>query len=125
MRLLLDTHIFLWAVAGSPLLKPSARRLIESAEEVYVSAASIWEVAVKARLGKIAADPQELTAAIGASGFLELSVSATHASGVAQLRPHHDDPFDRLLIAQALAEPLKLLTANQVLAEYSDIVVLV
>lgn len=125
MRLLLDTHIFLWAVAGSPLLKPSARRLIESAEEVYVSAASIWEVAVKARLGKIAADPQELTAAIGASGFLELSVSATHAAGVAQLRPHHDDPFDRLLIAQALAEPLKLLTANQVLAEYSDIVVLV
>jgi PIN domain nuclease of toxin-antitoxin system len=125
MRLLLDTHIFLWAVAGSPLLKPSARRLIESADEVYVSAASIWEVAIKARLGKIAADPHELTAAIGASGFLELSVSATHAAGSAQLRPHHDDPFDRLLIAQALAEPLKLLTADQVLAGYSDIVVLV
>jgi PIN domain nuclease of toxin-antitoxin system len=125
MRLLLDTHIFLWAVAGSPLLKPSARRLIESADEVYVSAASIWEVAIKARLGKIAADPHELTAAIGASGFLELSVSATHAAGVAQLGPHHNDPFDRLLVAQALAEPLKLLTADQVLAGYSDIVVLV
>jgi len=53
MRLLLDTHIFLWAVAGSPLLKPSARRLIESADEVYVSAASIWEVAIKARLGRL------------------------------------------------------------------------
>ena len=125
MRLLLDTHIFLWAVAGSPLLKPSARRLIESADEVYVSAASIWEVAIKARLGKIAADPVELTAAIGASGFLELSVSATHAAGVARLEPHHNDPFDRLLIAQALAEPLKLVTADQVLAEYSDVVVLV
>lgn len=125
MRLLLDTHIFLWAVAGSPLLKPSARRLIESADEVYVSAASIWEVAIKARLGKVAADPHELTAAIGASGFLELPVSATHAAGVVRLQPHHSDPFDRLLIAQALAEPLKLVTADQVLAEYSDVVVLV
>ena len=125
MRLLLDTHIFLWAVAGSPLLKPAARRFIESADEVYVSAASIWEVAIKARLGKIAADPHELTAAIAASGFVELSVSATHAAGVVQLRSHHNDPFDRLLIAQALAEPLKLVTADQVLAEYSDIVVLV
>ena len=57
MRLLLDTHIFLWAVAGSPRLKPAARRLIESAEQVYVSAASIWEVAIKAQLGKIETDP--------------------------------------------------------------------
>jgi PIN domain nuclease of toxin-antitoxin system len=125
MRLLLDTHIFLWAVAGSPLLKPAARRLIESADEVYVSAASIWEVAIKARLGKIEADPRELTAAIEASGFLELPVSAAHAAGVAKLDLHHNDPFDRLLIAQALAEPLKLVTVDEVLAKYSDIVVLV
>src|SRR5665647_205648 len=125
MRLLLDTHIFLWAVAGSPLLKPPVRRLIESADEVYVSAASIWEVAIKARLGKIEADPHELTAAIEASGFLELPVSATHAAGVAKLELHHNDPFDRLLIAQALAEPLKLVTVDEVLAKYSDVVVLV
>jgi PIN domain nuclease of toxin-antitoxin system len=125
MRLLLDTHIFLWAVAGSRLLKPMTRRLIESADEVYVSAASIWEVAVKARLGKIEADPRELTAAIEASGFLELPVSATHAAGVAQLELHHNDPFDRLLIAQALAEPLKLVTVDEVLAKYSDVVLLV
>ena len=124
MRLLLDTHIFLWAVAGSTLLKPTARRLIESADEVYVSAASIWEVAIKARLGKIEADPAELAATIAASGFLELPVSAAHAAGVAQLALHHNDPFDRLLIAQALAEPLKLLTADAVLAKYSDVVVL-
>ena len=83
MRLLLDTHIFLWAVSGSSLLKPAARRLIEGAEEVYVSAASIWEVAIKAGLGKIEADPQALAAAIGASGFVELPVSAAHAAGVA------------------------------------------
>jgi PIN domain nuclease of toxin-antitoxin system len=125
MRLLLDTHIFLWAVAGSPLLKPPARRLIESADEVYVSAASIWEVAIKARLGRIAADPHELAAAIEGSGFLELPVSAAHAAGVAHLASHHNDPFDRLLIAQALIEPLKLVTVDKVVAEYSDVVVLV
>jgi PIN domain nuclease of toxin-antitoxin system len=125
MRLLLDTQLFLWAVAGSTQLKPAVRRLIESADQVYVSAASIWEIAIKARLGKIRADPLELSAAIGASGFLELSVSAAHAAGVAQLAPHHSDPFDRLLIAQALAEPLRLLTADEILVKYSDVVVLV
>ena len=119
------THIFLWAVAGSPLLKPPVRRLIEAADEVYVSAASIWEVAIKARLGKIDADPLKLAAAIEASGFMELPVSATHAAGVAQLEPHHTDPFDRLLVAQALAEPLKLVTVDEVLAKYSDVVLLV
>ncbi|MCW7540037.1 type II toxin-antitoxin system VapC family toxin [Aquabacterium sp. A7-Y] len=125
MRLLLDTHIFLWAVAGSPLLKPPARHIIESADAVYVSAASIWEIAIKARLGKIEADPQELANAIEASGFLELPVKASHAAGVAQLALHHNDPFDRLLIAQALAEPLKLLTVDEMLAKYSDLVLLV
>lgn len=122
MRLLLDTHIFLWAVAGSPRLKPAARRLIEAAEQVYVSAASIWEVAIKAQLGKIEADPQALTDAIAASGFVELGVRATHAAGVARLAPHHSDPFDRLLVAQALAEPLRLLTADAALVQYGDIV---
>ena len=125
MRLLLDTHISLWAVAGSPRLKPAARRLIESAEQVYVSAASIWEVAIKAQLGKIEADPQALTNAIAASGFLVLGVRAAHAAGIARLAPHHSDPFDRLLVAQALAEPLRLLTADAALVPYGDIVLLV
>ena len=125
MRLLLDTHIFLWAVSGSPRLKPAARRLIESAEQMYVSAASIWEVAIKAQLGKIEADPQALTNAIAASGFLELGVRAAHAAGIARLAPHHSDPFDRLLVAQALAEPLRHLTADAALVPYGDIVLLV
>ncbi|MCG3188627.1 MAG: hypothetical protein LKCHEGNO_00736 [Burkholderiaceae bacterium] len=125
MRLLLDTHVFLWALAGSRLLKASARRLIEGADEVYVSAASIWEVAIKARLGKINADPAVLAAAIEPSGFLELPVKSRHAAGVARLEPHHGDPFDRLLIAQALAEPLKLVTADEKLALYSELVVVV
>ena len=125
MRLLLDTHIFLWAVAGNPLLKPVARRLIESADEVFVSAASLWEIAIKARLGKIEADVDELAAAIIESGFIELPVRAVHAAGVSRLEMHHNDPFDRLLVAQAVAEPLKLLTADAVLAQYTDLVVLV
>lgn len=116
MRLLLDTHIFLWAVAGSPLLKPATRRILESADQVFVSAVSIWEVAIKARLGKIDADPHALADAIEASGFRELAVRAAHAAGVAKLALHHNDPFDRLLLAQAMAEPLRLITADAVLA---------
>ncbi len=125
MRLLLDTHVFLWAVAGSPLLKPAARRVIEDAEEVYVSAASIWEAAIKARLGKLQADVDALVAAIEPSGFIELPVRATHAAAVMRLAMHHDDPFDRLLIAQALAEPLRLVTVDEALAKYSDVVMVV
>lgn len=122
MRVLLDTHVFLWAVADSPLLRPEARRLIESAEVAYVSSASIWEIAIKARLGKIDADATALVDAIEASGFVELPVTAAHAAGGAQLPLHHGDPFDRLLIAQAMATPLRLLTADSQLARYSELV---
>jgi len=123
MRLLLDTHIYLWAVAADPLLRPETRRVIESADAVYVSAASIWEIAIKSRLGKIAADPDALVAAIEASGFRQLPVTASHAAGVARLPPHHNDPFDRLLLAQAVTEPLRLLTADALLAKYGAMVV--
>jgi PIN domain nuclease of toxin-antitoxin system len=125
MRLLLDTHVFLWAVTGSPLLKPAARRIIQAADEVHVSAASIWEVAIKARLGKIKADSAALAAAVDASGFIELPVRAVHAAAVAGLALHHHDPFDRLLIAQAMVEPLRFLTADATLAPYSDLVTLI
>lgn len=125
MRLLLDTHVFLWVVAAAPRLKPATRQLIEGADAVYVSAASIWEVAIKVRLGKLQADPDDLADAIDRSGFVELPVRAAHAAGVATLAPHHNDPFDRLLIAQALAEPLRLVTADQALARYSDVVMVV
>ena len=87
-----------------------------------MSAASIWEVAIKVRLGKLEADPYALAAAIEPSGFIELPVRAVHAAGVAALALHHHDPFDRLLLAQALAEPLRLLTADAVLSQYSDLV---
>jgi PIN domain nuclease of toxin-antitoxin system len=123
MRLLLDTHVYLCAVAGSSRLDAKARRLIEAAEAVHVSAVSVWEVAIKARLGKIEADPDELVAAISDSGFVELPIRAAHASAVARLPLHHADPFDRMLVAQALTEPLRLLTADSALAAYGDIVI--
>lgn len=120
MRLLLDTHVFLWAIAASPLLKPSARATIESADCVYVSSASIWEVAIKARLGKLEANPDEVLAAIVSSGFVELPVTGAHAACVASLPLHHNDPFDRILVAQSLIEPLRLMTGDRVLSAYGE-----
>ena len=99
--------------------------MMEAAEQIYVSAASIWEIAIKARLGKIEASAVDLVDAIEASGFLELPVRALHAVRVADLPLHHTDPFDRLLVSQAMAEPLRLLTVDTVLCQYSDLVTLV
>jgi PIN domain nuclease of toxin-antitoxin system len=125
VRLLLDTHLFLWSVTDSPRLSAEARNSILAADEVHVSAVSIWEVAIKAGLGKIKGDVRRLADAIGGSGFVDLPVTALHAAAVAGLPPHHRDPFDRLLVAQAMTEPLILLTADAALLEYSDLVRLV
>lgn len=125
MRLLLDTHVFLWAVTGAERLAPATREFLEAADEVYVSAASVWEIAIKARLGKIDADPEALAAIIEPSGFIELPVSAAHGAQVARLPLHHNDPFDRILLAQAIIEPLRLVTADSVLSRYGDLVLLV
>ena len=122
MRLLLDTHVFLWSVTASRQLKEETRAYLASADAVYVSAASIWEISIKSRLGKIDDDHQALAAAIEASGFQELPVSAAHAAAVAKLPMHHTDPFDRLLLAQAFTEPLRLVTADRTLAAYGGAV---
>lgn len=122
MRLLLDTHIYLWSVTDSRKLTRAARNIITAAAEVYVSAASIWEIAIKARSGKIAGDARELAEAIEPSGFHELPVTTRHAATVARLPSYHADPFDRLLIAQATTEPMQLLTADSILTRYSELV---
>ena len=90
---------------GNPRLTAAARSVIKSAEQTFVSAASIWEIGIKARLGKIEADTDELVAAIELSGFLKLPVRAVHAAAAARLPLHHSDPFDRLLVGQAITEP--------------------
>jgi PIN domain nuclease of toxin-antitoxin system len=125
MRRLLDTQIYLWFLADSPELSAEAREMIASAEEIFVSAASIWEAVIKSSLGKLRADIAQLVAGIQRSGFLELPVTATHAVAVADLKPLHRDPFDRLLVAQAISEPLRLVTVDPQLPPYSDLVDLV
>ena len=85
MRLLLDTHVCLWVVIGSPRLTAAARSDIKSAEQTFVSAASIWEIGIKARLGKIEADTDGLVAAIGQSGFMELPVRTVDVAAAARL----------------------------------------
>jgi PIN domain nuclease of toxin-antitoxin system len=123
-RLLLDTQMALWALAGHRRLPRAARRLID-AHEVLVSAASIWEIAIKASIGKIEADPAEVREALAPSGFDELPVTGEHAARVATLPAHHRDPFDRLLVAQSLIEGLVLLTSDEQLAPYGEVVRLV
>lgn len=124
MRLLLDTHIVLWALIDSPHLPGRAYELITAAEnEIFVSAASIWEVAIKRRAGR--ADSLSGADAIRLSdeaGYAILSVTAGHAAEVERLPLLHKDPFDRLLIAQALTEPLVLVTHDATVARYSDFI---
>jgi PIN domain nuclease of toxin-antitoxin system len=121
MRLLLDTHVLLWAVASSRRLSKEARGLIVDPEnEVFYSAASLWEIAIKSALKQadFRIDVDVIAMALPESGFAELPVRAGHAVAVAKLPNVHHDPFDRMLLAQALTEPLVLITNDAVLTKY-------
>ena len=109
MRLLLDTHVFLWWREDNPRLKEAARREISSSEKVVVSAASAWEVAIKVGLGKLRL-PTSFEDGVEESGFGQLGIEFRHAAAVGDLPPHHGDPFDRMLIAQAQVEGLTVVT---------------
>jgi PIN domain nuclease of toxin-antitoxin system len=125
MRVLLDTHVLLWALAEPRRLDRETRATIESGDnEVLFSAASIWEIAIKAGLGRIgfAFDPAEIARAALDTGFTELPVRSNAAAHVGRLPLLHRDPFDRVLVAQAIVEPATLYTADQQLVPYSDLV---
>ena len=125
MRVLLDTHVLLWALAEPNRLDEDSRASIESSDnEVLFSAASIWEIAIKTRLGRadFRVPPAEIARAARDTGFTELPVGVTAAALVADLPLLHRDPFDRLLIAQAISEPATLYTADERLAPYSELV---
>ena len=112
MRLLLDTHAVLWALTEPEELSEPARSAIEDARnEVFVSVVSAWEIAIKRAHGKLRA-PDDLEAGIRAQGFEPLPISFHHAEHAGALPPHHRDPFDRMLIAQAQAEGLILVTRD-------------
>lgn len=117
MRLLLDTHVLLWALAGERRLSVRTRRAIEAADQVMVSAAAVWEIAIKHALGKLRIDG-DVALEAQRSGYLPLAVTVEHASAVGRLPQHHRDPFDRMLVAQALVEGLTLVTADPRLAAY-------
>lgn len=121
MRLLLDTHVLLWAAYRPERLSAEATELLsDPTNELLFSAASIWEVAIKAGLGRtdFTADPHVLRRELVDNGYRELAISALHASGVSGLPDIHRDPFDRLIVAQARAEGITLLTADAKVLAY-------
>lgn len=130
MNLLLDTHIAIWAVEDNPRLSQAARTLIlDPAATLYVGVVSLWEIAIKHALGRgpeampmPAAEAQRF---FEASGFVILPVLSTHILALEPLPRHHDDPFDRLLVATALSEPYRLLTHDARLAAYGPIVTVI
>lgn len=116
-RLLLDTHVFLWWRGEPSRLTAEVRSRISTADLVFVSVASAWEVAIKVALGRLEL-PDTIEAGVLASGFEKLLISFSHAERVASLPLHHKDPFDRMLVAQAQAEGLALVTHDRLLEPY-------
>ena len=111
MRLLLDTHVLLWWLADDRRLKTPERRAIADRDAlVYVSAVTVWEIAIKKSLGRLEVDTEVLEREMEAGAMIELPIKWRHAKGTAALPRHHDDPFDRLLVAQAQGEGLVLVS---------------
>ena len=126
MNLLLDTHVALWAITDSPRLSARARDLIQAAKStVWISTASVWEIAIKHALGRGEMPVSGADAAryFRDSGYRFLPVDVDHALAVESLPAHHQDPFDRILVAQALTEPMRLMTHDPVVARYSDTII--
>lgn len=117
MRLLLDTHALLWWLADEGLTAKARNAIADPANLVAVSAASAWEISVKKALGKLAA-PDDLERQVEAGGFLPLPINIAHAVAAGQLVRHHEDPFDRMLIAQAFAEGLTIVTRDKRFEDY-------
>jgi len=119
MKLLLDTHVLLWWLDDPENISEAAGSAIRSPENpVYVSAATIWEIVIKKALGKLDA-PDNLNEVLRACQFSPLSITAEHAMAVGGLQPHHHDPFDRILIAQAKVEGLVIVTRDSDVLRYS------
>jgi len=126
VKILLDTHILLWWMADDRRLPRPARLAIEDpASRIFVSVASLWETAIKFALKRVVADPEALREAAERDGFSLLPIEPRHCSAIVRLPHHHNDPFDRMLVAQALTEPMRLLTHDAQLVRYSDTVMVV
>ncbi len=123
-RYLLDTHIFLWWISDAEQLNEEVFDIISDiSNQIYISSASIWEIAIKEALGKLKVD-EDLSSVIEANGFIELKISAICAYATKKLEPIHKDPFDRMLITQALEGDMTLITADKAIAQYKDVKIL-
>jgi PIN domain nuclease of toxin-antitoxin system len=128
MRALLDTQVALWALTGSARLSQEACDLIlEPSNDIYFSAASIWEIAIKHRLARhdMPVSGDEAAKLCRRAGYIELPITSIHAAATEALPFHHADPFDRILVAQAKSEPMRLVTHDHILPQYGDTVLLV
>ena len=126
MNLLLDTQVALWAITDNPKLSQKARDLIQSPKtSVWVSVANIWEIAIKHALGRggMPVSSQDALRYFQESDYRLLPVEAEHAVAVEELPMHHQDQFDRILVAQALVEPMRLMTHDSLVALYSDTII--
>lgn len=119
-KLLLDTHLLLWAAAGSGLSRNAVDLIGDPGNELHFSAASVWEIAIKSALGRpeFSLDPAVFRRELLESGYQEMAISGRHAAAVSTLPDLHRDPFDRMLIAQATVEGITLLTADQAVLAY-------
>ncbi len=128
MNLLLDTHVALWAITDSPKLPTAARDLmLAQTSTIFVSSASVWEIGIKYSLqrGDMPVSGKTALHYFREAGYRILPIEAEHAVAVEALPLHHQDPFDRLLVAQALTEPLRLITHDRQVARYSDSIFLI
>lgn len=124
MKLLLDSHAFLWWLAEDEKLSTAARQAVaDPASTIHVSAATVWELSIKAALGKLDLDGADLAEEIEEGDFLELPITARHSLAAAALPRHHDDPFDRMLIAQARIEGLTIVTRDPAFRAYGIAIV--
>ena len=119
MKLLLDSHAFLWWLVEDPKLGAEAWQAVaDPSSTVHISAATVWELSIKAALGKLDLDGVDLVEEIEENGFVELPMTARHALAAASLPRHHEDPFDRMLIAQAHTEGLTVITRDPAFRAY-------
>lgn len=131
MNLLLDTHIAIWAVEDNPRLPAGARALLTAPDaRAFVSTASLWEIAIKHGLGRTGANAMPMPADAARRIFVEsrfsiVPITADHVVAIEKLPRHHDDPFDRLLVATAITEPFRLVTHDETLGAYSETVIVV
>ena len=126
MNILLDTHVALWAITDNKNLSDKARELILAPRNtVWVSAVSLWEITIKYSLGRsdMLVCGRDALHYFNQAGYRTLSIEAEHAVAVEELPTHHQDPFDRLLIAQALVEPMRLITHDAIVARYNDTII--